>query len=60
MNSMPLDQNQEIHNSTTDYLQSIYEHLVQKLQPELRTPDQVRMSSFIARFHLVSIQYEKK
>ncbi len=37
MNSMPLDQNQEIHNSTTDYLQSIYEHLVQKLQPELRT-----------------------
>jgi len=34
---MPLDQNQEIHNSTTDYLQSIYEHLVQKLQPELRT-----------------------
>ena len=37
MNSMPLDQKQEIHNSTTDYLQSIYEHLVQKLQPELRT-----------------------
>jgi methylmalonyl-CoA mutase len=37
MNSMPLDKNQEIHNSTTDYLQSIYEHLVQKLQPELRT-----------------------
>ena len=34
---MPLDQKQEIHNSTTDYLQSIYEHLVQKLQPELRT-----------------------
>ena len=34
---MPLDKNQEIHNSTTDYLQSIYEHLVQKLQPELRT-----------------------
>jgi methylmalonyl-CoA mutase len=36
MNSMPLDQNQEIHNSTTEYLQSVYEHLVQKLQPELR------------------------